>query len=127
MRWRLLAHPKRLPLNRPVIMWQIISHKVGRLLLPFLAILAFVANCAEVTTPGARRSRAPVALLTGQVAFYLLAAVGPRLRLRGRIGKFMQIPRYLVVTNAATLEGLLLATRETNMAWDRVARYENGT
>jgi biofilm PGA synthesis N-glycosyltransferase PgaC len=125
-RWRLLARPHRFPLNRPVAMWQILSHKVGRLFLPLLAMVAFVSNCAEVATDGAHRRRFARVLLGGQVMFYVLAALGPRVPMPGRIGMIARIPRYLVVTNAATVEGLLLAVRDSRVLWDRVDRHENG-
>jgi len=124
-RWRLLAHPRRFPLNRPVPMWQILSHKIGRLFLPLAAMLAFATTCVEVARPSAKRGRSARALLAAQVAFYLLAAIGPRLPLPRRLGKLARIPRYLVVTNAATVEGLYLATRDSHLLWDRVDRYEH--
>jgi hypothetical protein len=109
-------------------MWQILSHKIGRLLLPFMALTALVSNAAEVALGrgSARARRSALRWLGAQLAFYLLALVGPKLRLKGPVGKLAKIPRYLVVTNAATLQGFLLALKDDHLLWDRVERYEDG-
>jgi hypothetical protein len=70
--WRLL-----LPIANPVWL-QYLSHKVGRLLVPWALLLAFVSNVFL-----ANRSWYYTAALTVQVGFYGLALVGGLAELRG--------------------------------------------
>jgi biofilm PGA synthesis N-glycosyltransferase PgaC len=124
-RWRLLATPTVFPLRRPIVMWQIVSHKIGRLLLPFFALGALVANIAEVLLEvRPRHRRRSAVLLAAQVAFYGTAAVGPKLRLSGRAGKLVLLPRYLVEMNRATVEGLIAVIRgERHGQWAKASRH----
>lgn len=122
-RWRLLAHPSRFPLRRPLVMWQIASHKIGRLFLPVLALVGLAANLGEVARDG-RKSRGAVAALGAQLLFYTAGAVGPRLGLRGRSGRVAHLPHYLIATNAATLKGLSSALRRgDHQLWAKVERH----
>ena len=69
-----------LPFNRPIVMWQIVSHKYFRALLPFGFIGALLANIFLVLLPGdtsTSLSRMSVSyaemFLSIQLFFYLLA------------------------------------------------------
>jgi poly-beta-1,6-N-acetyl-D-glucosamine synthase len=123
-RWYLLRRPSLFPLRRPVVMWQIASHKFGRLFLPLLARLGLAASILEVIAGRGRRQREAVAVLSAQLLFYVAALVGPVLGLRGRLGRLARLPRYLVSTNLATLGGLVYAIRgDRRRVWDKVARH----
>ncbi len=127
-RWRLLAHPTRFPLHRPLVMWQIASHKLGRLFLPLFALAALVANLGEVVFDRRRGSRAPATVLMAQAAFYAAGAVGPHLGLSGHADSLARLPRYLITTNVATLRGLVTAMQGRSTAnWTRVERYEEAS
>lgn len=124
--------PLRLCYRRPVVMWQWLSHKLTRLLLPFAMLGALLANLLLVAwPPGSGTLPAWVALarpfggvmLGLQGAFYLAAWWGNRLQRRGWVGKLLYIPSFLVVSNLAALAGLYrhLTRRQTPM-WRRVMR-----
>lgn len=116
----LLAH-RLLPFRRPMLVWQIVSHKFMRPLVPIGMVGAAVSNLIL-----AARAEAPLYrfLLVGQVAFYGLAEVGRRMGQRGGLGRILYLPTYLVNSNFAALAGLLrfLIRRRTMHLWERVPR-----
>lgn len=77
------------------IWFETFSHKVLRLVAPWLLVALLGLSLA-----GAPASRAVGALLAGQVAFYLAAALGPRL------GRISALARTFVVLNLAAVLGL---------------------
>ena len=77
------------------IWFETFSHKILRLVAPWLLIAL-----ALVTLAGARSSGWIAALLVGQIGFYAAAAVGHRL------GRIAALARTFVVLNAAALLGL---------------------
>lgn len=114
--------------RRPVVMWQYVSHKVFRLLLPFAMVGALVANIWLVCWPsqqtylGMSRPLAIGCLLL-QFLFYGLAWVGGRVKLGGFLGKLLYFPAFLVASNLAGLAGFLRhITRRQTATWQRVAR-----
>lgn len=129
----ILLAPRILTPRRPLVAWQVISHKFMRPLVPFAMLGALAANIALVvrTSPSAGiLSLAPpwnLALLGAQAAFYGLAVVGSRVGRKGRIGKALYLPTYLVQSNTAALLGIwgLLRGRST-VLWKKVARREEG-
>jgi cellulose synthase/poly-beta-1,6-N-acetylglucosamine synthase-like glycosyltransferase len=125
-RWRLLAHPTRFPLHRPIVMWQIASHKLGRLFLPLFAVVALLSNLGEVVLDRRRGLRGPMTTLIAQAAFYGAGAIGPHLGLSGRADSLARLPRYLITTNFATLRGLRTAVQgRSGATWTRVERHED--
>ena len=101
--YQLFARMPRLLLPFVNPSWfETMSHKVARLLCPWL-LLALMLTCsiatAGVGSEGAER-QILCALLLAQIAFYLLAALGSR---AGRVGT---LARTFVVLNAAALVGL---------------------
>ena len=119
-----------LPFNRPIVMWQIVSHKYFRALLPFGFIGALLANIFLVLLPGATstsflRMSVPYAeiFLSIQLFFYLLAALGNSVKLPGLLGKMFYLPTYLVNSNIAILRGFygFISGKQTNI-WERVRR-----
>ncbi len=130
-RFQALGMARRLfPWRRPLLLWQLLSHKLARPLVPWAMLLAFVANLAAWLFPppagsGALRLAPPVAggLLVAQAGFYLLACGGLWIRPRGTVGKMMSLPAFLVSSNLAAVSGLFgyLAGRQTAV-WQRVSR-----
>lgn len=128
----MLLAPRILTLRRPLVVWQVISHKFMRPLVPFAMLGALVANVVLVIWPPAAAAGvlglAPpwnLALLGSQGIFYGLAAVGGLLGSKGFIGKVLYVPAFLVQSNAAAMFGIwgLLRGRST-VVWKRVARRD---
>ena len=126
----LMAH-KLLP-ARPLVAWQVISHKFSRPLLPLAMICALVTNVIAVSQapqaegPAVLSLAAPYGwiLLAGQAVFYA-AALLPRagLKLSGTAGRLLYLPSFLVDSNFAALIGLVrFATRRQSTRWRRVRR-----
>ena len=86
---RLLA-----PFSNP-IWFETFSHKILRLVAPWLLVVLLILSLA-----GAPASRTIALLLAGQVAFYLAAAIGPRL------GRIAALARTFIVLNLAAVLGL---------------------
>jgi biofilm PGA synthesis N-glycosyltransferase PgaC len=85
--------------------FEVMSHKVARLVCPF-ALVGLFGGTLVLALPGggllARAVRGPArALLTAQLGAYALAALGPR------AGKLGALPRTFVVLNYAAVAGLL--------------------
>ena len=131
--WQLLARAHRvLQWRRPVVAWQIMSHKLLRPLVPFGMMAAVGANIASVTGPGQGSGWAGIwalaspwnwVLLAAQAAFYTVAAAGPRLG--GRMARLAYVPRFLVDSNIAALRGLGgFLRRQQGPTWERVARRD---
>jgi cellulose synthase/poly-beta-1,6-N-acetylglucosamine synthase-like glycosyltransferase len=111
-----------LPWGRPLLVWQIVSHKYLRPLLPLAMLSALLANLAWTFRPlPARRLAALLLLLQG--LFYGLAWLGSVLQLGGKVGKALYVPAYLVSSNLAALVGLyrFLAHKQSTR-WQRVPR-----
>jgi cellulose synthase/poly-beta-1,6-N-acetylglucosamine synthase-like glycosyltransferase len=126
----LFAH-KFLSLRRPVLAWQVMSHKFLRPLLPFAMLGALAANLLAVLFPG-RSGRQGIlvldppynwALLSLQLFFYLLALVAPRMKNMGLVGKILYLPTFFINSNYAALMGLFrFLTGKQSVLWERVSR-----
>jgi glycosyltransferase involved in cell wall biosynthesis len=122
---------KMLPLSNPLLVWQIVSHKYLRPLVPLAMIGVLIANLTAVVRPASRGGLARLAppfnwiTLALQMGFYALAWVGGRNERRGLLGKVFYIPAFLVNGNRAALVGLyrFLTGRQTSL-WNRVQRRE---
>lgn len=119
-----------LPFDRPLLLWQIISHKYFRAFLPFGFLVVLVTNIflvlLHVDLPSSLfRMSMPYALifLIMQSIFYLLAALGNFVKFSGLLGKLAYLPTYLVNSNLAILRGLhgFVTGKQTHI-WDRVRR-----
>jgi len=115
---------KLLPFNRPLVIWQIVSHKYFRAFLPFGFLGALLANILIVLF----RSNFPSSffywtLLLLQISFYAAAVVGNRVKFQGFLGKIFYLPTYLVNSNMAILRGFYgyMSKKQTNV-WERVRR-----
>lgn len=120
-----------LPLNRPVLVWQIVSHKFLRPLVPFFMIAALLFNLLAVILPP-RGSfwtlgspYGPI-FLALQIAFYALALVGSRLQQHGgqsKLARALYLPTFLVNSNLAAFNGFLRFARgEQGHLWERIQR-----
>jgi cellulose synthase/poly-beta-1,6-N-acetylglucosamine synthase-like glycosyltransferase len=97
-----------LPLNRPLLIWQIVSHKYLRALVPFAMILMMGTNIV-LAFDELGRGTAPnfyTWTLFAQICFYSLAIIGSLVKFRGLLGKVIYLPAFLVNSNLAALAGL---------------------
>ena len=121
-----------LPLNRPLIIWQIVSHKFMRLLMPLAMMGALLTNIVAVVCP-ARSSESSMLhlsspfnwlILLSQLLFYGLAWIGNRQTERkGTGGMLLYLPTFLVNSNLAAVVGLYrFLTKSQTPLWQRVQR-----
>lgn len=117
------------PWRHPVLLWQLLSHKLARPLVPGAMLTAFVTNVLLWVQPvadgGWLQLESPLAawLIAGQVFFYALALVGARVSPRSRFAKLLLLPSFFTSANAAAVSGLVgyLTGRQTAV-WRRVTR-----
>lgn len=124
---------KLLPFRRPLLVWQIISHKYLRPLVPFAMLGALLTNLLAVAFPPRVGSpmwwtlTAPISwiLLLWQILFYTLAFAGQFISFSGRAGKLLYLPTFLLNSNRAALAGLFryISGSQTNL-WQRVPRVK---
>jgi poly-beta-1,6-N-acetyl-D-glucosamine synthase len=121
---------RNLPFNRPLWVWQVVSHKYLRPLVPFFMILAFVSASATVIFPSTgesslfRLTRPWNGIILGaQVAFYVAACIGKYVGEFGKVGKIIYLATFLVHSNLAALYGFWrFVTHGQNTQWKRVQR-----
>jgi cellulose synthase/poly-beta-1,6-N-acetylglucosamine synthase-like glycosyltransferase len=122
-----------LPFERPLIVWQIISHKFLRPLVPLAMIAALLTNLSAVIHPtrGSRhllRRLAPPfnwLLLSLQLIFYGAAWLGTQLKHKKKLGKLLYLPTFLVNSNLAALIGLYrFLTKGQSTLWQRAQRRD---
>jgi len=121
--WRML------PFRNPVVLWQVISHKFLRPLVPFAMIVMFLANLFALLQQGPWNGPAmfllapPYALifLIMQLIFYFLGVLGKRYKFGGVLGKILYLPTFLLNSNVAALLGFyrFLTDKQTVM-WKKV-------
>jgi poly-beta-1,6-N-acetyl-D-glucosamine synthase len=132
-RWQLAGKVLKLAPGHPGFVIEFISHKLLRLLVMPLMILAFAANLAVVLAPppaGAGmvsllRLSSPWAqlILAGQVALYTLAALGAVMEHFGVRFKPIYFIYYFVGSQIATLAGLVrISSGRQSVLWRKVAR-----
>jgi cellulose synthase/poly-beta-1,6-N-acetylglucosamine synthase-like glycosyltransferase len=110
--WRLRSC---LHLGRSPVAWQLLSHKVGRLVAPFALIVALMANAATAVSLSHHG-----VLLAMQVAFYGLAAVGAAASRRGIRAKVLCLPYVFALMNWAALLAFFRVLRGgQTVAWER--------
>jgi cellulose synthase/poly-beta-1,6-N-acetylglucosamine synthase-like glycosyltransferase len=121
-----------LPFNRPLILWQIISHKYFRAFVPFAfplllgsnALLLFLQRDGGNGESFLSLPSSPLFyFLFLQLIFYMMAVLGNWLRFTGRLGKLFYLPTFLVNSNLATVMGLYhFLTNKQSHIWNRVRR-----
>ncbi len=122
---------KLLPFDRPLVLWQMVSHKFFRAFVPFVMLLALLSNFALFFWPAPSSLNAFWAVappfnqifLALQGLFYGLAVLGNLFPARGKLGKLLYIPTFLVNSNLAALLGLYsFLTNKNPHLWKRVNR-----
>jgi len=120
-RYQVLFSPRSLwPWRHPWALFQLVSHKLLRLLLPFF-MLAALAGSAALVALGPRP--ASTGLLVGQLAFYALAAAGWLAERAGWRAGPPALAYYVVRSNLAALQALAgyLGGTQT-VLWTRARR-----
>ncbi len=132
-RFQAIAMAKQiLPLHRPLLVWQILSHKFLRPLVPFGMIGAALFNLLAVLFPPKSNNLfllgKPYSLifLSLQILFYMLAWLGRDYGNRGDQNRFLRLlylPTFLTNSNWAALMGFFrfLRGRQSHV-WERIAR-----
>jgi cellulose synthase/poly-beta-1,6-N-acetylglucosamine synthase-like glycosyltransferase len=127
---------KILPFNRPTIIWQIVSHKFLRPLVPFFMIGAAITNLIAVLTPPRIANQKKKICLIGkpynqvilglQAFFYLLAWIGRLIKEQDQsnpIKRILYLPTFLVNSNFAALRGFVIYLQgKHSPLWERVPR-----
>jgi poly-beta-1,6-N-acetyl-D-glucosamine synthase len=121
---------KLLPLNRPLLVWQTISHKYLRAFLPFAFIALYFSNMALFIFNKSGNTSffnlappAAACFFYLQSLFYAVALTGSFFSFKGRMGKLLYLPAFLLNSNFATLMGFykFIANKQTHV-WKRVRR-----
>ena len=122
-----------LPWNNLLVVWQVFSHKFSRPMVPFLMVAALAANIFTVVWPSGNTNM-QLLFLSGpynwiilffQCLFYLIAMIGNKWKISGKIGKLFYIPVYLVNGNISAMSGFIRFLRGTQTTrWHRVTRKE---
>jgi cellulose synthase/poly-beta-1,6-N-acetylglucosamine synthase-like glycosyltransferase len=119
-----------LPWQNPLLVWQIVSHKFMRPLVPLMMILAFLATLVAClwpssADPGWLYLARPFnyLFLAGEILILVLAFFGSSLKGMGLLGKLLYIPTFLVNSNMAAILGLysFFTGRQTAL-WKRARR-----
>jgi cellulose synthase/poly-beta-1,6-N-acetylglucosamine synthase-like glycosyltransferase len=119
---------KMLPFNRPLLIWQIISHKYFRAIVPFAFIILLLSNILLVfrlPQPAylGLNQNVSFIFLGLQIAFYAIALLGNFLKFNNKIGKILYLPSFLVNSNIAILMGFYkYITNQQSHSWKRVRR-----
>jgi poly-beta-1,6-N-acetyl-D-glucosamine synthase len=129
-RWQTVRHWREiLPVDSPLVMWQVVSHKYLRLALPLAMGAALVGSVVEVAAQGSgpRSATRGRLLLAAQLGGYAAALAANRIPMRlGPLRVGSQALRYLVRSNLASAEGFwkFLRTPEELALWDRVDKMD---
>jgi len=120
-RFQALFNPGWWPWNKPLGLFMLVSHKLLRLLLPALFVLALVANLALLAGPALPNLL--MLTLWAQLAFYGLVvagSVGYRLDRRWRLPS---ICYYIFAGNVGTVRGFMhFLSEEQGVLWEKAAR-----
>ena len=120
-----------LPWKSPVLIWQIVSHKFMRPLVPLMLLLAFAASLSACLWPPSSTALGWLYLtapfnylfLAGEILIGVLAVFGSSLKGLGVVGKLLYIPTFVVNSNLAAVLGLysFFTGRQTAL-WKRARR-----
>ena len=127
-RWQTVVNWRDvLPIQSPMVMWQVVSHKYLRLLLPAAMAAALLGALADVVGAKAqgRTARWSSVALGVQVAGYTLAATANHVPASfGTVRSLAQAARYVVRSNAASAEGFwgFVSSPDQLALWDRVEK-----
>lgn len=120
-----------LPWRSPLLVWQIVSHKFMRPLVPLMMIIAFLVTLAAVVWPVPATRLAwfylaspfNLMFLLAEGVIFALALFGGSLKDKGLIGKLLYVPTFLVNSNLAAIVGLYsFFTGKQTALWKRARR-----
>ncbi len=121
-----------LPFNRPLLVWQILSHKFLRPMVPFCMIGMAIFNLLAVLFPPQAQGLwilskpYSIIFLVLQILFYTAAWVGSRAVNRGeqnRLIRLFYLPTFLTNSNYAALMGFFRFLRGSQShMWERIQR-----
>src|SRR6266498_3475939 len=120
-----------LPWRYPGLVWQIVSHKFMRPLVPLMMIVAFIATLAACIwkTPSTSlawlylASPYNIIFLIAELLICVLALFGSSLKDKGYLGKILYLPTFLVNSNLAAILGLYsFFTGKQTSLWRRARR-----
>ena len=135
-RYQAIAHASYLlPWNRPLIVWQIISHKFMRPLVPLFMIILLFINVLVLMFPPKAASLDFIFLaqpynwimFAFQVIFYSIAIGGNRLeKNKARWLRILYVPTFLFNSNWAALRGLyrFLSGKQTTH-WTKTSKTDS--
>jgi cellulose synthase/poly-beta-1,6-N-acetylglucosamine synthase-like glycosyltransferase len=132
-RFQAITMAKRiLPFDQPLLVWQILSHKFLRPIVPFFMIGAALFNLLAVLFPPPAKglwilSQPYSAIFLGlQILFYALAWVGRKAGNSGeqsKLARLFYIPTFLTNSNFAALMGFFRFLRGSQShLWERIQR-----
>ncbi len=121
-----------LPWRHPLLMWQVISHKFLRPLVPLMMIIAFLANTAALIWPSRASGLSWLylaqpynwILFALQILFYASAWLGshPKIK-KSFLGKVLYLPTFLVNSNLSAVIGLyMFFSGRQSALWKRARR-----
>ena len=124
---------KSFHLANPLVVWQIISHKFLRPIVPVMMVLAFISNLVAIIWPPAAMNLRGLWLSAPfnkyffilQCLFYLMALLGNFIQKEDWIGKTLYLPSFIVNSNFAALIGLFrYVAKKQQVTWKKVNRQE---
>ncbi|MEW6716759.1 MAG: glycosyltransferase family 2 protein [Chloroflexota bacterium] len=120
-----------LDLRNGLVVWQVVSHKFFRPLVPWAMLGALLANLLAVMLPPQPGWHPLLSLaypinwifLAFQLLFYGLALLGSAVQFEGSVGKLLCLPAFMVNSQLAAVFGLFgyISGRQTAL-WERVPR-----
>jgi cellulose synthase/poly-beta-1,6-N-acetylglucosamine synthase-like glycosyltransferase len=135
-RYQAILHANHLlPWNRPFVVWQIVSHKFMRPLVPLFMIGMLFVNILALVFPP-KSQAIPFLFLTHpynwimfyfQLVFYLLAIIGRTLEHRNAGWlRIFYVPTFLFNSNWAALHGMIrfFSGKQTAM-WTKTSKYDS--
>lgn len=119
--------------KKTILIWQIVSHKYLRPLVPFFMMIVLLMNFLAVFIPYPRpnhwlylSSPFGAVFLTLQVVFYLMAVIGMKIEKKQgdhRLRLLLYLPTFLVNSNLAALQGFFQFMKgEQGHLWQKVER-----
>jgi cellulose synthase/poly-beta-1,6-N-acetylglucosamine synthase-like glycosyltransferase len=123
-------------MQHPGLLWQVVSHKLSRPVIPFAMLGALLTGLLAVIFPAASTGNPTsdffrLAIPWGwiflglQGLFYLLALIGSKIGKNGQIGRLLYVPAFLVSSNLALLMGFVRFSRRSQQSsWNRVRRID---
>ena len=127
----MLMADKLLPWRSPKLVWQIVSHKFMRPLVPVMMIAAFLVTVAACLWPLPPMQLGWLYLappynflfLIAELLLCVLSYFGNSLKNKGVLGKILYIPTFLVNSNLAAILGLYsFFTGKQTSLWQRARR-----